>query len=114
MTVLKSPLPGGRAVPRTVVDRICISIYESAKLNLARCRCLASIIVGVIATRSVKLNDIASQFQGKANCMSKYRRLQLFFQQVEFNQSTLAKLIVTVIVLDGKNWGMSHFLLKLG
>ena len=89
-------------MPRTVVDRICISIYESAKLNLARCRCLASIIVGVIATRSVKLNDIASQFQGKANFMSKYRRLQLFFQQVALNQGTLAKLIVSVIALDGK------------
>ena len=87
---------------RTVVDLICISIYEVAKLNLARCRCLASIIVGGIATRSVKLNDIASLFQGKANFMSKYRRRQLFFQQVAFNQGTLAKLIVSVIALDGK------------
>ena len=46
--------------------------------------------------------------------MSKYQRLQLFFQQVEFNRSTLTKLIASVITLDGKNWGMSHFLLKLG
>ena len=36
-------------MPRTVIDRICISIYEAAKLNLARCRCLANIIVAVIA-----------------------------------------------------------------
>ncbi|MBP5233668.1 MAG: hypothetical protein J6333_09695 [Planctomycetes bacterium] len=78
-------------MPRTVVDRICIRLHEAAEFNLARC--LASIIVGVIATRSVKLNDIASQFQGKANFMSKYRRRQLFFQQVAFNQGTLAKLI---------------------
>ena len=89
-------------MPRTVVDRICISIYESAKLNLARCRSLASIIVGGIATRSVKLNDIASQFQGKANFMSEYRRRQLFFQQVAFNQGTLAKLIVYALALEGK------------
>ena len=66
-------------MPRTVVDRICISIYKAAKLNHARCRCLANIIVAVIAPRSMKLNDIASRFQGKANFMSKYRRLQLFF-----------------------------------
>ena len=66
-------------MPRTVADRIGISIYESAKLNLARCRCLAGIVAGIIDSRSVKLNDIASQFQGKANFMSKYRRRQLFF-----------------------------------
>ena len=89
-------------MPRTVVDRICIRLHEAAQFHLARCRCLASIIVGVIATRSVKLNDIASQFQGKANFMSKYRRRHLFFQQVAFNQNTLAKQIVSVIALDGK------------
>ena len=75
-------------MPRTVVDRICIRLHEAVEFNLARC--LASIIVGVIATRSVKLNDIVSLFQGKVDFMSKYRRLQLFFPQVGFNQGALA------------------------
>ena len=89
-------------MPRTVADRICIRLHEAAELNLARCRCLAGIVSGIIDSRSVKLNDIASKFQGKANFMSKYRRLQLFFQQVEFNQGALAKLIVSALSLDGK------------
>ena len=89
-------------MPRTVADRICIRIHEAAQFHLARCRCLAGIVAGIIDSRSVKWNDIASQFQGKANFMSKYRRRQLFFQQVEFNQGSLAKLIVSVIALDGK------------
>ena len=89
-------------MPRTVADRICIRLHEAAELNLARCRCLAGIVSGIIDSRSVKLNDIASKFQGKANFMSKYRRLQLFFQQVEFNQGALAKLIVSAVSLDGK------------
>ena len=89
-------------MPRTVADRICIRIHEAAQFHLARCRCLAGIVAGIIDSRSVKLNDIASQFQGKANFMSKYRRLQLFFQQVAFNQGTLAKLIAAALALEGK------------
>jgi hypothetical protein len=89
-------------MPRTVADRICIRIHEAAKFNLARCRCLAGIVTGIIDSRSVKLSDISARLQGKANFMSKYRRLQSFFQQVEFNQGTLAKLIVSVLALDGK------------
>ena len=89
-------------MPRTVADRICIRIHEAAQFHLARCRCLAGIVAGIIDSRSVKLNDIASQFQGKANFMSKYRRRQLFFQQVAFNQGTLAKLIVYALALEGK------------
>ena len=89
-------------MPRTVADRICIRIHEAAQFHLARCRCLAGIVAGIIDSRSVKLNDIALKFQGKANFMSKYRRLQLFFQQVAFNQGTLAKLIAAALALEGK------------
>ena len=73
-------------MPRTIADRICIRIHEAAKFNLARCRCLAGIITGIIDSRSVKLNDIAAKLQGKANSMSKYRRLQSFFKQVFHNR----------------------------
>lgn len=89
-------------MPRTVADRICTRIREAAKFNLARCRCLAGIVFGVIDSRSVKLNDIAARLQGKANFTSKYRRLQSFFQRVEFNQDALAKLVVSALSLDEK------------
>ncbi len=35
-------------MPRTVADRICIRLHEAAELNLARCRCLAGIVSGII------------------------------------------------------------------
>ena len=89
-------------MPRTVADRICIRIHEAAQFHLARCRSLAGIVAGIIDSRSVNLNGIALKFQGKANFMSKYWRLQLFFQQVAFNQGTLAKLIAAALALEGK------------
>ena len=33
-------------MPRTAADRTCISIYEAAKLDLARCRCLPTAVIG--------------------------------------------------------------------
>ena len=89
-------------MPRTVADRICIRLHEVAEFNLARCRCLAGIVSGIIASRSVKLHAIAAKFQGKANFTSKYRRRQLFFPQVEFNQGALAQLVVSALALAGK------------
>ena len=52
-------------MPRTTADRICAGIYEAARLNLARCRRLAGITVGVIASRPVKLNGIGSKMPSK-------------------------------------------------
>ena len=89
-------------MPRSVADRICIRFHEVAVFNLARCPCLAGNVSGIIASRSLKLHDIVSLFQGKTNFMSQYRRRQLFFQQVEFKQSALAQLVVSALALAGK------------
>ena len=45
--------------------------------------------------------------------MSKYRRLQLFFQQVAFNQGTLAKLIVSVIALARQGNTANHLVVAV-
>ena len=66
-------------MPRTIADRICIRLHEAAKSNLARCHCLAGAVARIGDSQAEKLHDIVSPFQGKANFMSKYRRLQLFF-----------------------------------
>ena len=45
-------------MPRTVADRICIRLHAAAEFDLARCRRLAGIVSGIIASRSGKLHDI--------------------------------------------------------
>ena len=65
-------------MPRTDIYRICISIYEVTKLNLAYCRCLVNIIAGIVSARSMNLYDIVTKFHGKELYVQIPRR-QLFF-----------------------------------
>ncbi|MBP5232702.1 MAG: hypothetical protein J6333_04790 [Planctomycetes bacterium] len=65
---------------QTVADRICIRLHEAVIFNLARCRGLA----GIGDSRSAKLHDIVSPFQGKANCTPEPQRRHWFSPQAEF------------------------------
>ena len=89
---------------RTIADRICANIYEATKLNLARCRSLAGMTVGVIASRSVKLNDIVSKMPGKVDFTAKYRGVQMFSRKATCNHAALAGRVVSVLSAcpDGK------------
>ena len=91
-------------MPRTTADRICAGIYEAATLNRTRWRCLAGIIVGVIASRPVKLNGIASKTPGKGDFTAKYRGLQMFSRKDTCNHAVLAGRVVSVLSAcpDGK------------
>lgn len=82
-----------------------------ADWHLSRVKCLSSIISGLFKVKTVNLTEIATTFPGRAEIESNYRRLQRFFQQVEFDSSLIAQLVVSflpyptlTLALDRTNW----------
>jgi hypothetical protein len=65
--------------------------------HLARIKCLASLILGVFKVKTVNLTQIATTFPGHAEIESHYRRLQRFFQQVEFDSTLMAQLVMSFL-----------------
>jgi hypothetical protein len=62
-----------------------------ADWHLARIKCFASLIASVFKVKTVNLTQIATTFPGCAEIDSHYRRLQRFFQQVEFDSTLIAQ-----------------------
>jgi hypothetical protein len=82
-----------------------------ADWHLSRIKCLSYIIIGLFKVKTVNLTEIATTFPGQAEIDSHYRRLQRFFQQVEFNSTLIADLVVSflpytsyTLALDRTNW----------
>jgi hypothetical protein len=79
--------------------------------HLSRLKCLDYIIHGLFKVKTVNLTEIATTFPGRAEIESNYRRLQRFFQQIEFDSSLIAQLVVSflpyttfTLALDRTNW----------
>jgi hypothetical protein len=68
-----------------------------ADWHLSRIKCLAYLIVGVFKVKTVNLTQIATTFPGRAEIESNYRRLQRFFQHVEFDSTLIAQLVVSFL-----------------
>ena len=62
--------------------------------HLSRVKCLSYLITGLFKVKTVNLTEIATTFPGQAEIESNSRRLQRFFQQVEFNSSLIAEFVV--------------------
>ena len=79
--------------------------------NLARAKCGAAIIFGLIKVRTVNLAELATAIPGNAKVDSKYKRLQRLFKEVTLDFSLVAKLIASglpeglfILTLDRTNW----------
>ena len=87
--------------------------------NKARITCLAEILKGIIAVKTVNLSQIATIFSSKAQTSSSYRRIQRFFKEFDFNPFIIVHFILTIIplprkfliIMDRTNWklGNTHF-----
>jgi hypothetical protein len=86
-------------------SRLCSEIATATHWNLARCRCLANIVIGILASRSVKLDDLAAHVPGRAQFSSKTRRMQYFFQRFEMAFASVALLVIAMLgCLPGEKW----------
>lgn len=81
-------------------------------LSKSRLETLATLIIGCVCARTVNLSHIAGHFDGEAQTASNYRRLQRFFQSVQFDEDWLARAILVLLnlrapytlCLDRTNW----------
>jgi hypothetical protein len=85
--------------------------------NLARAKCIAALIAGLIKVRSVNLVKLATALPGQAQKESKYRRLQRLFSEFPVSFSLIALFIASqlpydkyTLTMDRTNWkyGNTH------
>lgn len=95
-----------------IPDALNATLSSHLDLSKPRLQTLSWLIIGLINARSVNLSHIASQFSGRAQVASSYRRLQRFFQYVALDGDWLAEAVIKLLklrppwllALDRTNW----------
>jgi hypothetical protein len=64
------------------VERLACILATELRLNKARAKCFAGIVIGAAEAKSVLLSELAVRVPGNATTTSKFRRLQDFFCEV--------------------------------
>ncbi|HJW28298.1 MAG TPA: IS4 family transposase, partial [Saprospiraceae bacterium] len=82
------------------LSRFVTLLQELFGWNLARAKCGAAIILGLIKVRTANLTELATAIPGHAQVDSKYKRLQRFFKEVTLDFSLVAKLIASLVPDD--------------
>jgi hypothetical protein len=93
-------------------DALEATLSPHLDLSKPRLQTLTWLIIGMINARTVNLSHIASQFSGRAQVASSYRRLQRFFQYVRLDGDWLAEAAIKLLklrppwllALDRTNW----------
>ncbi len=101
------------------INELAIILNQYLKWNKARIGCLAQIVHGMIAVKSVNLVQIATSFHSNAECSSSYRRIQRFFKEFVFDPAIISRIVFAIfpmpkkfmIAIDRTNWklGKTHF-----
>ena len=98
-------------MPQT--NELSTILKQSFDWNKARLDCLTGMIIGLIKTRSVSLNEIAMGFPSDAKPNSRYRRIQRFIHDYEVDFDTVAPFVMNLfgftsgknyLALDRTNW----------
>lgn len=95
-------------LPDTLVSTLSVHV----ELGKSRLTTLAWLVLGLVNARTVNLSHVASQFGGRAQVSSSYRRLQRFFQYVPLDGDAFARRIIKFVgvrppwylALDRTNW----------
>ena len=96
------------------VERLASTLAIGLRLNKARAKYLAGIVIGAAEARSVLLSELATRIPGHATTTSKFRRLQDFFCEVLLDFNAVAALVMgfvgkltnepLTLALDRTNW----------
>ena len=74
----------------------------------SRLESLCVLVFGVFVARTVNLSHLACHFPGRARSSSNYRRLQRFFEQVDFDYDRLAEFLVAMMGLQAGAVAADH------
>ena len=95
------------------INGLVASLNAHLAWNKARINCFVQMLLGMIAVKTVNLQEIALAFQSKAKIASRYRRLQRFFALFEIDLTQIARWIFLLffkdtssfyIIIDRTNW----------
>lgn len=95
------------------INGLVKSLNEHLGWNKARITCFVQLILGVIAVRTVNLQEIALNFSSKAEVSSIYRRLQRFFALFEIDLLVISRWLFKLffadtgkyyLIIDRTNW----------
>lgn len=96
-----------------VTSELVRSLNEHFHWNKARMMCFAHMLLGLMAVKTVNLQQLALGFAGEAQVSSRYRRLQRFFAYFEMDLTQVARWIFKLffadaqkfyILIDRTNW----------
>lgn len=100
------------------------ALNKSFHWNKARMSCFAKMLIGLFMVRTVNLTQIAIAFESKAKYLSRYTRLQRFFNGFKIDYEVIARFIFSLfnfkkiyLTMDRTNWqwGRKHInILMLG
>lgn len=86
------------------INGLISSLNIHLKWNKCRITCFIQMILGLLAVRTVNLQEIALAFQSEAKINSRYRRLQRFFSLFEMDLTDIARWIFILFFNDSKNF----------
>jgi hypothetical protein len=101
------------------VNELATILNKHFNWNKARITCLAQMVKGIIAVKTVNLSQIASSFSSKAMASSSYRRMQRFLKHFDFDPAIIVHFVFAIfpmkrrfiLSMNRTNWklGTVHF-----
>ena len=86
----------------THVSELARILNKTFNWNKARIQCLAQMVKGLIAVKTVNLKEISTSFTTSSKTASSYRRMQRFFQSFHFDLMQIVSFIFDRFSLEGK------------
>jgi hypothetical protein len=82
-------------------------IIDHIRLARSRRETLIWLIGSILKAGTVNLNRLAPHIESAAQTASVHRRLERFFNEVELNETEVARLVVSALALAGKPWHLA-------
>ena len=102
----------------THVSELARILNKTFNWNKARIFCLAQMVKGLIAVKTVNLMEVSTSFTTSSKSSSSYRRMQRFFQSFRFELMQMASFVFDrfslsrkcILAIDRTNWkfGKAH------
>jgi len=86
------------------INELTNILHEYFPWNKARLSCFGSMLIALFAVRTVNLTQITCALSGEAKESSRYRRVQRFFSEVEFDYTKIAAFIFRLFSFEKGKW----------
>ena len=78
-------------------------LSQHLNINKSRIECFSLLVFSLIKVRTVNLSELAQGFESKAKLKSKYRRIQRFFDNFDFDLIDVSVFLLKLFSIFGSN-----------